>query len=683
MDTMNHKTLEFLFPVPSLPPSRLTPAHSPGVSPQSTEALLEVLKDNHVKWHIFFNEDRFHNHAPHRSLAAWALGADANAIRSGYKKDCEYEKPAFKSPGSITWENFNNHLEKGIPATLEEFIFSRKANLGSPDVAPEKQPQMLNRFLAGLLHPLIHTGHGAEFGLPGMLVEGLAEAAVHKSNPGLLDSLHLFNDESLADKMFNINIGDVAGSALGRTADVVSATVNTVLPQPLVGTASGLDANQRESVPNLSRDRDPHALTILARVLYDRRFKPKSSRDGVKSPTFDEVIKAHGHQIAAYVREWDVDVKNMEEKALWEKKVEELVWSIVVLYGVAGWVDGKDKEDGFTSDFTLMHHVTSSIFIPSFCGLLSAQSCVRLLKGYFLAICVWAIARGQPYLDVKAFMKATKNPASAPTTSLGTTESLTSGYAWDRIFEEARAHHDEHITKTIRSLAAWGSAFGTKRARVPLSTRLTQESASPKAQGLAIDSASANARAKASKGGRKEGETVAEDPDLSPRAWREWKNGTLPASPPSPTSMRSRGPMPVVQDTNGSPRTQTHRRKPSEDADLSPRAWRDAVNHGVMDVQGHLNEDFPESGSSLGDSGITSSRQSDEYLPKTELRGSEYLDGSLFLRVAILTMQRAGWDLEKGHIAKGQKVYERSDEEFWDFKGFAEQHDDGIEKAKA
>lgn len=31
---------------------------------------------------------------------------------------------------------------------------------------------MLNRFLAGVLHPIIHTGYGAEFGLPGMLVEG-------------------------------------------------------------------------------------------------------------------------------------------------------------------------------------------------------------------------------------------------------------------------------------------------------------------------------------------------------------------------------------------------------------------------------------------------------------------------------------------------------------------------------
>lgn len=63
---------------------------------------------------------------------------------------------------------------KGIAAVLEEFVFSPKANLGPDPNAPHKdQPQMLSRFVSGLIHPMIHTGHGTEFGLPGMLVEGL------------------------------------------------------------------------------------------------------------------------------------------------------------------------------------------------------------------------------------------------------------------------------------------------------------------------------------------------------------------------------------------------------------------------------------------------------------------------------------------------------------------------------
>ena len=51
-----------LFPTPGLPPSVLSPTRFPGVSPESSTALQTVLKDNHVKWHIFFNEQRFHKY---------------------------------------------------------------------------------------------------------------------------------------------------------------------------------------------------------------------------------------------------------------------------------------------------------------------------------------------------------------------------------------------------------------------------------------------------------------------------------------------------------------------------------------------------------------------------------------------------------------------------------------------
>lgn len=126
---MSINSLDFLFPVPSLPPSRLSPGRSPGVSAESTKTLQNVLKDNHIKWHIFFNDLQFHkyvrtrcvdwimikltvlfSHAAHRAIAAWALGADADTIRKGYERDCQYEKPAIKSPGPITVCNFNEHL---------------------------------------------------------------------------------------------------------------------------------------------------------------------------------------------------------------------------------------------------------------------------------------------------------------------------------------------------------------------------------------------------------------------------------------------------------------------------------------------------------------------------------------------------------------------------------------------
>lgn len=66
--------------------------------------------------------------------------------------------------------------EKGFSAALEDFIFSPKANLGTNEaqLPVDKQPHMLSRLLTGVLHPMIHTGYGAEFYLPGMIVEGKA-----------------------------------------------------------------------------------------------------------------------------------------------------------------------------------------------------------------------------------------------------------------------------------------------------------------------------------------------------------------------------------------------------------------------------------------------------------------------------------------------------------------------------
>lgn len=57
--------------------------------------------------------------------------------------------------------------------TLEKYVFSKEANL----TAEGKQgPQMLDRFMSGLLHPMIHTGHWAEFNVPGILAEGVHSA---------------------------------------------------------------------------------------------------------------------------------------------------------------------------------------------------------------------------------------------------------------------------------------------------------------------------------------------------------------------------------------------------------------------------------------------------------------------------------------------------------------------------
>ncbi|PBK89656.1 hypothetical protein ARMGADRAFT_1033184 [Armillaria gallica] len=144
--TMSATTLE-LFPAPSPSPSKHTPTILPGADADSIVALQNVLRENHARWHIFFNDKRFHNHTTHHALAIWALGANKETIDAAYREDATIQKPAIPSPSPITSVNFTSHLgddkyfdaymdffkekiqEKGTASVLEEFIFSEYANI--------------------------------------------------------------------------------------------------------------------------------------------------------------------------------------------------------------------------------------------------------------------------------------------------------------------------------------------------------------------------------------------------------------------------------------------------------------------------------------------------------------------------------------------------------------------------
>jgi hypothetical protein len=81
---------------------------------------------------------------------------------------------------------FSEYLRDHTPnEAFECFILSSTSNF-DPDLAAndvkdikraadegKPHPEMLNRLLAGLLHPFIHLAYGFEFGLPGQVAEGL------------------------------------------------------------------------------------------------------------------------------------------------------------------------------------------------------------------------------------------------------------------------------------------------------------------------------------------------------------------------------------------------------------------------------------------------------------------------------------------------------------------------------
>jgi questin oxidase-like protein len=80
---------------------------------------------------------------------------------------------------------FSEYLRDHTPnEAFERFVLSSSSNF-DPDLLAndvqdikkfadkgKKHPEMLNRLLAGLLHPFIHALYGFEFGLSGQVAEG-------------------------------------------------------------------------------------------------------------------------------------------------------------------------------------------------------------------------------------------------------------------------------------------------------------------------------------------------------------------------------------------------------------------------------------------------------------------------------------------------------------------------------
>ncbi|KAF8881611.1 hypothetical protein BD779DRAFT_1675363 [Infundibulicybe gibba] len=416
-----------LFPVPSQSPSRVSPANLPGITPDSTSTLQRILLENHQKWHCFFNERGFHNHCSHHLLATWSLGADSAILEAAYKRGSAYQRPAFKSPQSISAQNLHDHLgdpnyydaylqffkeavrEKGTKAVLEEYVFSPQANFVQDK--GDKQPEMLSRFVGGLLHPFIHAGYGTEFGLPGMVMEGLSQMAVHEANTSAIITPNLFT----------------------------------------------------KSTTDRGSGHNTHAFSIVARILKDSRFNGKKPSD--QFMMFRDTMNQHGEALAQYVSEWTLDMSDPGEV---ERKVEEIAWTNAIIYGLAVG----QKMDRLTRiSSSNMHLVTSSLFLPSLLAYLSPTSQEILLRAYFVTSLSWWVARGRPAFSIPAFFNNTTAhpPPSGPLPTPHPDSLLSSPPAqaitpnpWLPIIETSITHPDDHLPKLQRALAHYSRVYGTR-----------------------------------------------------------------------------------------------------------------------------------------------------------------------------------------------------------------------------
>ncbi|KDR73017.1 hypothetical protein GALMADRAFT_745407 [Galerina marginata CBS 339.88] len=422
----------------------LFPRTWPGVTPASTTALQGILTDNHKRWHVFFNDRGFHNHAAHAALSLWCLGADESILKASYEENCKEQRPAFPPPEPITKQNWRDHLgdekfyqgyldffkgeleHKAMDTLLEEYVFSGDANFIP---GAKHQPELLNRFFEGLLHPMIHTGFGVEFSLPGTFAEGLSQTAVHGAS----------STKVLPPTMF---VQSEAGLA-SRFASVI-----------------GLGSKVEK--------KDVHAFTILARVLADPAFVPTKIPD--EYGFYKETVELHGDAIQKHVDQWSLNGDL-------QKKLDELVWTNALIYGVGGFEgDGK-----INADFFYMHLVTSSLFLSSIFSHVKRSSQVILLRGYFAVCLGWYISRGRPPIDIASFFKDASSlpvaPGPQPTPHKTAHPSPTSPHAitpdpWLPIIQSTLTHPDDHLPKLQRALSEYASHFGSTPAGTFADTEL-------------------------------------------------------------------------------------------------------------------------------------------------------------------------------------------------------------------
>ena len=166
--------------------------HTPGITAEAAKVGSELLQKNHDNNHIFFNRSGFHNHIAHHLLTTFALGATPQQLQHAFDNNIGYQRPQYpvdtrnvqimtdrsKFKEFLGKEQYFHDYEiffrkeieaKGWQAVLNEHLFA----------GDEHAESLLTRMYAGFYHPIIHLGFGVEFEQPAIIVEALAQAAIH------------------------------------------------------------------------------------------------------------------------------------------------------------------------------------------------------------------------------------------------------------------------------------------------------------------------------------------------------------------------------------------------------------------------------------------------------------------------------------------------------------------------
>ncbi|KAJ7027762.1 hypothetical protein C8F04DRAFT_1121265 [Mycena alexandri] len=396
----------------------------PGATPESTALVAELLHKDYVAHHCFHNDQNFSNHLSHHILSLHDLGAPIEWIRAMYEKEAATQRPlhlngvpANKASAidETNWtsklgrENANRYSDylsffsgeigkRGVHAALERYVFSPEANANGTF--------MLARFIGGLLHPIIETGLGLEFGQDFMVAQGLAQAAL---------------------------------------ATPVGAGVMHV----------------ESGIPKI-RSGSSATLLSLFRELYDApELTPAPYETQQITPERLGKWVASNPERAAAIRDiyakWTFNIQDGNEEDF-AKKVEECMWQATLLLGATGKPNRKPR-----MDFYLMHFLTGSLFLGVVVeAIKSPLHKAQLLQAYVRSAALFIILRGRPRIDLSLVMSypVCPTPPKTPNSVVGSVGSGGSGSPWLALLNNATMHTEPHVVKSIRMLFYCAQKYG-------------------------------------------------------------------------------------------------------------------------------------------------------------------------------------------------------------------------------
>ncbi|KAI8644832.1 hypothetical protein BD408DRAFT_412587 [Parasitella parasitica] len=391
----------------------------------------------------------------HHLLAAYSLGASKEKLQEIFDDHAKDQRPLPPSVGAITRENYSKYLGQADAYTsFLTFFQSEVEKHGSIDTVRRWvwSGDLLARTVGGAYHPVIHIGYGLEFGIPGIVAEGLAMACCTEPNfVQIVPDQPPLNTSSMVPAQARSYAENATSSARGYVTSFVDQLANQIntrfgisdKDQPEQGGRDVNDAANPKGVDIPDFLKENSLFLILNSIRKDPVFDHAADfNDENKMQTLLKNKEALD-RINHYVGQWTIDDNSKDIQA----KFKELYTCVSLAVGSTGLRD--DHPGTLRLDFFLMHALTSSEFLHQYISRITPSESAALLHAHLAITIFYYITRGRPNFNIDALL-AYESPSNV----------ASSNNNWLSVFDKALTCKEPHVIKTVRSCAVAQVIYG-------------------------------------------------------------------------------------------------------------------------------------------------------------------------------------------------------------------------------